>query len=188
MDAPLLPTIDLGLPGWTLRAWRAADAAALALHANNVEVWRWMSDSFPHPYTLAIAEHWVGRGHVDFGGNNWAIACADEAVGGCGMQPQAGPLRCNAEVGWWLAEPYWGRGVATRVAAALADRAFEDPDITRLFAPIHAGNQRSMRVAEKSGFVLEGVQRLGAIKAGRVIDRWVFARYRPGASAAPPEA
>jgi [ribosomal protein S5]-alanine N-acetyltransferase len=173
-----LPTIALGIEGWTLRAWRSGDAATLARHANNIEVWRWMSDSFPHPYTREIAEHWVTRGHIEFGGDNWAIACGEEAVGGCGVVPQQGPLCCNAEVGWWLAEEYWRRGVVTRVAGALVSHAFANPQITRVFAPIHAGNARSMRVAEKSGFVLEGVQRQGAIKAGRVIDRWVFARYR----------
>jgi RimJ/RimL family protein N-acetyltransferase len=174
-----LPTLDLGLPGWTLRAWRCDDAAALAIHANNEKVWRWMSDSFPHPYTREIAEQWVSRGHIDFGGDNWAIACDDEAVGGAGFHQLVGALSCSAEIGWWLAEAHWGRGVVTRVARVLAARAFENPEIMRVFAPIHAGNQRSARVAEKSGFALEAVQRQGAIKDGRVIDRWIFARYRP---------
>jgi len=174
----VLPTIELGLPGWRLRAWREGDAPALSTHADNVNVWRWMSDGFPHPYTLAIAEHWVRDGHVDFGGDNWAIACGDEAVGGCGIHPGTAQFRCNAEVGWWLAEAHWGRGVVTRVAAALVERAFADPQITRVFAPVHAGNLRSMRVAEKNGFRLEGVQPRSAIKDGRVIDRWVWARYR----------
>ncbi len=137
-----------------------------------------MSDGFPHPYTLALAESWVERGHVDFGGDHWAICCDDVAVGGCGIHPQDGPLRCNAEVGWWLAQPHWGRGVVTRVAATLVELAFANPGITRVFAPIHAGNRRSMRVAEKNGFVLEGVQRQGAVKDGQVIDRWIYARYR----------
>jgi RimJ/RimL family protein N-acetyltransferase len=134
-----LPTLALGVPGWSLRAWRASDAPALARHANNVNVWRWMSDAFPHPYTMAIAEHWVTRGHIDFGGDNWAIAFDDEAVGGCGIKQDAGPFRCNAEVGWWLAEEHWGRGIVTRVAALLVERAFANPDITRVIAPIHAG-------------------------------------------------
>jgi RimJ/RimL family protein N-acetyltransferase len=173
-----LPTLDLGRPGWTLRAWQGGDAASLSKHADNVNVWRWMSDSFPHPYTLDVAEHWVSRGHVDFGGENWAIAFGDEAVGGCGIHPGTGQFRCNAEVGWWLAEPHWGRGIGTRVAGLLAARAFENPQITRVFAPVHAGNRRSMRVAEANGFVLESVQPKSAIKAGRVIDRWIWARYR----------
>ncbi len=177
-SAECLPTVPLGIAGYALRPWRAGDAPALALHADNPNVWRWMSDSFPHPYTLEIAEHWVTRGHIDFGGDNWAITFRDEAVGGCGIHPGAGPFRCNAEVGWWLAESHWGQGVATLVAAALVAQAFADPEITRIHAPVHAGNQRSMRVAEKNGFVLEGVQRQSALKAGQVIDRWIWARYR----------
>jgi RimJ/RimL family protein N-acetyltransferase len=174
----LLPTIALGLDGWTLRAWRDSDAAALAEHASNAKVWRNMSDSFPHPYTLAMAEYWVRQGHIDFGGDNWAIALDDAAVGGCGIHQGDAQFRCNAEIGYWLAEPHWGRGVVTRVAQALAERAFADPEISRVFAPIHADNPASMRVAEKAGFVREALQPQSAIKAGRVIDRVVYARYR----------
>jgi [ribosomal protein S5]-alanine N-acetyltransferase len=173
-----LPTLDIGLPGWTLRPWRASDAAALAQHANDTEVWRWMSDSFPHPYTPEIAQHWCTRGHIDFGGDNWAIALDDAALGGCGIHQGEGQFCCNAEIGWWLARPHWGRGVVSRVAALLVQRAFGNPAITRVFAPIHAGNARSMAVASKAGLSLEGVQRQSAMKAGRPVDRHVFARYR----------
>jgi RimJ/RimL family protein N-acetyltransferase len=180
-EAQALPTLAIGLPGWTLRAWRASDAESLARHANDTEVWRWMSDAFPHPYTPEIARHWVARGHVDFGGDNWAIALDDVALGGCGIHGGEGQFRCNAEVGWWLARPYWGRGVVSRVAALLVQRAFANPVITRVFAPIHAGNERSMAVARKAGLALEGVQRLSAMKAGHPVDRHVFARYRDAA-------
>jgi [ribosomal protein S5]-alanine N-acetyltransferase len=176
-----LPTIDLGLPGWTLRAWRAwraGDAADLARHANDPDIGRWMSDSFPTPYTLAIAEHWVTRGHVDFGGDNWAIAFNDQAVGGCGVQQGSGPQRCVAEVGWWLGQAYWGRGVGGCVAEALVARAFENPQIARVFAPIHAGNERSMGAARSAGFTEECVQRQSAVKHGQVIDRHIFVVLR----------
>lgn len=173
-----LPTIPLGVDDWALRAWRQTDAPELARHAANINVWRWMSDSFPHPYTLPMAEYWCTRGHIEFGGDNWAIALRDDAVGGCGVIAQHGQFRCNAEVGWWLAEAHWGQGIVTRVAAALTQRAFSDPQITRVFAPVHTGNRRSMRVAEKNGFVLEGVQPKSAIKNGQVIDRWIWATYR----------
>jgi RimJ/RimL family protein N-acetyltransferase len=176
-----LPTLELGLPGWCLRAWRADDAPSLVRHANDVEVWRWMSDAFPHPYTSEIAEHWVRRGHVDFGGCNWAIAFDGQAVGGCGLAPMAGALRCNAEIGWWLAQAYWGRGVATHVARRLVQQGWADPVLTRLVAPIHAGNARSMRVAEKAGLTLEAVQRRSAWKAGRIIDRHLYSIVRTDA-------
>jgi len=180
-----LPTLDIGLAGWVLRCWRDSDAPALAEHANNLKVWRNMSDGFPHPYTLATAEHWARQGHLDFGGDNWAVAFDDTAVGGCGIAQQSGPTRCNAEIGYWLAEPYWGRGVATRVARALLERAFANHEITRVFAPIHAGNAASMRVAEKAGLARESVQPQSAIKAGQVIDRVVYACYRVPVSQTP---
>ena len=173
-----LPTIELPLSGWALRAWRHGDAEALAEHANNPKVWRNMSDRFPHPYTLEIARDWVQRGHVDFGGDNWAIILDDAAVGGCGIRQQDSHLRCNAEIGYWLAEPFWGRGVVTQVVRALIERALADPAITRVFAPIHADNPASMRVAEKAGMVRESVQPQSAIKAGQAIDLVVYARYR----------
>ena len=179
-----LPTLPTGLEGWALRAWRDDDAAALAEHAGNVKVWRNMSDSFPHPYTLQTAEHWVRCGHIDFGGDNWAIAVEDRAVGGCGIAQGSAQFRCNAEIGYWLAEAWWGRGIATRVVRALVQRAFANAEITRVFAPIHAYNPASMRVVEKCGFVREGLLRKSAIKAGQVIDRVLYATHRPDDSAA----
>jgi RimJ/RimL family protein N-acetyltransferase len=182
----MLPTLALGIDGWTLRAWRDSDAPALAEHASNPKVWRNMSDSFPHPYVLSIAEHWVRRGHIEFGGDNWAIAFQDQAVGGCGIHREEGGFRCNAEIGYWIAEPYWGRGVGTQVARTLTEHAFDNPEVTRVFAPIHAYNPASIRVVEKAGFVREGVLRLSAIKAGQVIDRVLMARYRPDIEGAVP--
>ncbi len=174
-----LPTIDLDLPGWTLRAWRLDDADSLALHANNIRVWRNMSDRFPYPYTLEIAQHWVESGHVDFGGDNWAIAFEGLAVGGAGILPGAGPSACSVEIGYWLGEPYWGRGAVTRVVAALTAQALARPGVTRVFAPVHADNPASMRVLEKNGFEREGLQRRAVLKAGAPIDITTWARIRP---------
>jgi len=173
---PALPTLDLGLPGWCLRAWAATDAPSLAAHADNPRVWRNMADTFPQPYTLEIAQHWVARGHIDFGGDNWAIACEGTAVGGCGVHRGAGGERCNVEIGYWLGEPYWGHGVVSQVVRVLTARAFALPGVTRVFAPVHADNPASMRVLQKNGFRREGLLRRSAIKGGQVIDRVLWAR------------
>lgn len=175
---PPLPSFPLDLHGWTLRAWRASDAESLAQHANNERVWRNMSEAFPHPYTLEAARHWVARGHIDFGGDNWAIALDDDAVGGCGLHQGAGGERCNVEIGYWLGEPYWGRGVVTQVARVLTEQAFARPEVSRVFAAVHADNPASMRVLQKNGFFREAELRQSAIKAGRVIDRVQWARLR----------
>jgi RimJ/RimL family protein N-acetyltransferase len=152
----------------------------LSLHANNLKVWRNTSDRFPHPYTLAIARHWVEQGHVEFGGNNWAIAFDDAAVGGAGIVQQPGQYRCNVEIGYWLGEPYWGRGVATEVTRVLTERAFAWPEVTRVFASVHADNPASMRVLQKNGYEREGLQRRSAMKNGVAIDRVFFAKIASG--------
>lgn len=175
---PPLPSLPLDLHGWTLRAWRASDAESLAQHANNERVWRNMSEAFPHPYTLEAARHWVARGHIDFGGDNWAIALDDDAVGGCGLHQGAGGERCNVEIGYWLGEPYWGRGVVAQVARVLTEQAFARPEVSRVFAAVHSDNPASMRVLQKNGFFREAELRQSAIKAGRVIDRVQWARLR----------
>jgi formate/nitrite transporter len=171
-----LPTLDIGLPGWTLRAWREADADALALHANDTEVWRWMSDSFPHPYTTDIARHWVTRGHIDFGGDNWAIALDDRALGGCGIHGGDGQLRCNAEVAH--------RPRAFEIAQALLDgfnrhyrlfRATSRAAKQRFEQADWLGQQRAQR--ERIEFydqrVNEAAERCGEFNATRLsMDTW----------------
>jgi [ribosomal protein S5]-alanine N-acetyltransferase len=181
-----LPTIALVSAGWALRAWRAGDAPALSTQANDEAVWRNMSEGFPHPYTLEIARHWVAQGHIDFGGDNWAITLHDLAVGGCGVHVGTGGMRCNAEIGYWLGRAHWGGGIATEVVQALTARAFADPQVMRVFAPVHAYNPASIRVLAKNGFQQEALLRLSAVKAGTVIDRVLMARHRPDVSAGLP--
>jgi len=172
------PTVPLSQPGFSLRAWAHNDAMALTHVAGDDKVWCWMSDSFPHPYTLEVAQHWVDRGHVEFGGENCAVSWDGVAVGGAGFHPGSSFLRCSVEIGYFLAPPIWGHGVGTAVVAALTKLAFALPEVTRVFAPVHGGNAASMRILEKNGFVCEGTQRLSVFKAGQVIDRVIWATYR----------
>ncbi len=137
-----------------------------------------MSDAFPHPYTIEIARQWVARGHIDFGGDNWAIASQDEAVGGCGVRPGSGAARCSCEIGYWLSQAFWNRGVGSRVIRALVSEAFARPDVTRVFANVHADNPASMRVLQKNGFEREGLLRKSVMKAGMPIDVVSYARIR----------
>lgn len=175
--SPGAESILAGHPGWGLRPWREDDAADLSDVAGDPAVWRWMSDHFPHPYTLEHAQHWVGRGHAEFGGTNLAIAYQGRAVGGAGWHALSGPQRCNCEIGYFLAPPHWRQGVGTAVVGELLRKALKEPEITRVFAPIHAGNAASAGVLRKNGFVTEGIQRLAAFKAGRVIDLEIWAYY-----------
>ena len=178
MDDPLdLSPITLPLPGWTMRAWRESDVAQLACIADDERIAAWMSDTWPHPYTEADAHWWVSEGQFAMG-TSWALCQDDVAQGGAGLHPQGGFQRCNVEVGWWLTPDCWGQGVVPAAARVLLERSFADAAVHRVFAPIHAGNTRSMRVAEKIGMRLESVQPMSAYKRGRVIERHLWASYR----------
>jgi [ribosomal protein S5]-alanine N-acetyltransferase len=170
-------------PGWCLRRWQASDIARLAAIANDERIAAWMSDTWPAPYTEADARWWVQEGQLALG-DNWCISHDGLAWGGCGSHRLAGFLRCNVEVGWWLSPDQWGQGIVSAAAQVLLRGSFEDPEVHRVFAPIHAGNTRSMRVALNAGLRLEAVQPQSAFKRGQVIDRHVFAAYRSDTAAA----
>ena len=169
-------TIVLPQPGWSMRAWREDDVAALARAANDERILQWMSDTWPSPYTEDDARWWIGTGQHT-GGMAWALCRDDVPWGGAGVHPQTGFQRCNVELGWWLHPDHWGQGVVPAAAVHLVEQAFALPEVTRVFAPIHAGNDRSVRVAEKVGMRLEAVQPRSAFKRDKVIDRVIYARY-----------
>lgn len=117
---------------WKLRPWLASDAEPVARYANNRKVWRNLLDAFPHPYTEADALRWIGDHQHDDPPTEFAIASDTEAIGAIGFRPGKDVGRRSAMVGYWLGEPYWGRGIATGAARALVDYAFKNFDLVRL--------------------------------------------------------
>ncbi|RQO61894.1 GNAT family N-acetyltransferase [Paucibacter sp. KBW04] len=168
-----------------LRELRLDDAPALQRHADDEAVWRNLFEGFPHPYTLADAEAWCGGGWR-MGGFVWAIESADtpgELIGCIGVRPESGWLRCNAEVGYWIGQAFWRRGICSEALRLVSDWAWrEQPELSRLYAPIFAWNQGSQAVARRAGYMLEARLPQSAFKAGRLIDRVVWAAYRQAAS------
>jgi len=162
----------------TLRAWRRGDESSLVRYANNRNVWQNLRDRFPHPYTTGDADEWIRTAGVESPLANFAIVVAGEAVGGTGLTLGTDVFRRSAEVGYWLGEPFWGRGIATEVLRAITDYAFDSFDICRLEAGVFEWNPASMRVLEKAGYVYEGRARLGVTKGGRTGDRVLYARVR----------
>lgn len=173
MNGPPVPTTFGSLRHWTVR-----DKASLVRYANNRKIWMSLRDAFPHPYTEASAEAFlemVGRQDpVTF----FAIATSDEAIGGIGVSIGADVHRRTAELGYWLAEPFWGRGIVSEAVSAFTDYAFDQFDLVRIHAEPYAVNAASCRVLEKSGYVAEGLMRSNAIKDGRLLDQWLYAKVR----------
>jgi len=163
----------------TLRELRPADAPSIQRHADDEAVWRNLFEGFPRPYTRAHADAWCSGGARGMG-MVWAIERRGEAIGCIGLRPDAGWLRCNAEVGYWIGRVYWGRGITSEALGLLTQWAWRAlPELTRLYAPIYANNEASQRVAEHCGYTLEARMPKSAIKAGLVIDRVQYAIYRP---------
>jgi [ribosomal protein S5]-alanine N-acetyltransferase len=138
-----------------------------------------MRDRFPHPYLDEHADAWLAYAVVDPPREGlYAIDIGGEAVGTISVERQMDiEWRC-AEIGYWLSEAHWGRGVATEVVQRLTATVWEHTDIIRLFASVFAWNPASMRVLEKAGYVREGVHARSGVKDGVVIDRAVYALVR----------
>ncbi len=171
--------LELALSRCTLRPWRRGDEASLVRHANNRNVWRNLRDRFPHPYTAADADAWIARASAQTPATSAAIVVDEAAVGGVGLELGVDVFRRSAEIGYWLGEPFWGRGIATEVLGAFTEYAFAHFDLCRLEAAVFEWNPASMRVLEKAGYTLEGRARLAVTKDGRTGDRLLYALVRP---------
>jgi len=109
----------------------------------------------------------------------FAIASPTEAIGSIGLMLGADVHRFTAELGYWLAEPFWGQGIMTRAVQAMVEFAFAELKLHRVRAEPYAANPASARVLEKAGFLLEGRLRASACKEGRVLDQLLYARVNP---------
>ena len=158
-----------------VRSWRTSDAESLLRHANNRNIWLNLRDAFPHPYTKHDARAYIRSVRDRSPETTFAIAVDDEAVGSIGFVLRTDVERVSAEIGYWLAEPFWGRGITSEALAALTRYAIDTHRLTRIYALPFAWNLASCRVLEKAGYVLEARLRRSAIKDGQVTDQMQYA-------------
>ncbi len=177
-----------------LREARDDDVPSLARYANNRAVWINLRDGFPHPYALDDAKRFVAMirdhqpptilviesegccdGTADSRGLPQFRAGDREAIGAIGLTLHRDVERVSAELGYWIAEPFWGRGITTAAVRAMVTYAFETFPLTRVYALPYAANVPSARVLEKAGFRLEARMRRAVIKDGRVQDQLMYA-------------
>jgi ribosomal-protein-alanine N-acetyltransferase len=158
-----------------VRSWRASDLDSLVKHADNRNIWINLRDRFPHPYTRRDGQRFIRSMRESSPETAFAIAVEGAAVGGIGFVLQQDVERVSAEIGYWLGEPFWGRGITTQAVAAVTRYAIETHGLTRLFAVPFAYNVASCRVLQKAGYVLEALLRRSAIKDGRLVDQSQYA-------------
>lgn len=167
------------LPGCVLRPWAPTDAPSIAAFANDPGVAGNLRDVFPHPYGIDDAHDFLARVVGQDPVLHHCIEVDGAAAGGCGVFPQTDVYRYSAEIGYWLARPYWGRGIVTGVVGAMTEYAFDQLGVVRVFAGVFDWNPASMRVLEKCGYEREGVQRRAVFKDGRFGDAVLYAKVRP---------
>ena len=162
-----------------VRSWETSDAESIARYANNRKVWINLRDAFPHPYTRQNAREFIRSCRQRSPETTFAIAVDGEAIGSAGFVLHPDVERVSAEIGYWIGEPFWGRGIATDALSGLTRYAIETHGLTRVYALPFAWNAASCRVLEKAGFVLEARLRRSAIKDGAVTDQMQYAFIVP---------
>ncbi len=172
--------LPLGIDDMVIRDWRMDDADALVKYADNLNVWRNLMDAFPHPYTRRDARDWLANATDQEPRTVFAIATPDEAIGSIGLKLLGDVARKSAEVGYWLGEPFWGRGIATAAVRSFTVWALHDSGLglERLFAGVFSWNEASMRVLENAGYLREGLFRRHVFKDGQFADLVVYGRLR----------
>ena len=161
-----------------IRPWRDGDQLSLIRHADNRNVWLNVRDNFPHPYTLADADRWIHHATNALKDLVFAIEVEGEAAGGIGLVAKEDVYRLSLEIGYWLGEQHWGKGIMTECVGAITQYAFTTFEITRLYADVFEWNTASMRVLEKNGYVKEGRMQQAIIKDGKVGDVVLYATVR----------
>lgn len=161
-----------------LRPWSIEDLDSLVKYANNYNIAKNLMDIFPYPYSIEDGKTFIERTIKNSPPNTLAIEIKGEASGAIGVHPGTDIYRKNAEMGYWLAEPYWGKGIITRAISQMVDYGFKNWDITRIYARPYGHNIASQKALEKAGFVLEARLDKTIFKNGEYIDELIYAIRR----------
>lgn len=185
----LLPLLGKKKPGistpevidcghFRLRPLTKADAPSIAQNADNPKIAGMLQDAFPHPYSVEDAEQFINYLTATDEQKVFGIDVDGHIVGAIGLKLQPDVYSCSAEMGYWLGETYWRRGIMSKAIAAVADHAFQLMDLIKVFARVYEHNPGSMRSLEKAGFQKEGVAKSAVIKNGEVLDIHLFGKVR----------
>ncbi len=167
------PTVWFISRRFSLRNWQESDAESLLKYANNYNIAKNLTDKFPHPYTKQNALDFISM--MKESPSVFAIVLDGEAIGGIGLHQQSDVFCKNAELGYWLGEPFWRQGIITAAIEQAVAYGFENMDITRIFARPFGSNIGSQRVLEKAGFRKEAHFEKTCFKFGNFEDELHYA-------------
>jgi ribosomal-protein-alanine N-acetyltransferase len=158
-----------------LRPWQEEDKNELQRIANNSEVTRYLRERFPHPYTRNDAERWIALNIMGLHETHFCIESDGKPAGGIGIDIQNDIHKYTAELGYWLGEEYWGKGIITECIKVVTPHFFTKFQLKRIYATAFAGNVASLKALEKAGYKFEGILRKYAFKDGMDMDGAMYA-------------
>ena len=159
----------------SLRPLNEQDATVIASLANNPKIAANLRDIFPSPYTFQDAVQFISLAQHGILGFCRAICYGGQFTGVISLTPQSDIYRHSAEIGYWLGEPFWNRGIMSAAIELICTHAFNQLGITRIFAGVFDGNEASKAVLVKNGFMLEGKKTKGVLKNNRLLDEYFLA-------------
>ncbi len=157
-----------------LRELHPADKQILAELANNKRIWNNVRDFFPHPYTEKDAIEFIEICAKENPKTTFAIEFQNEFVGITGLVLQTDIYRTTAEIGYWIGEPYWNKGIATKAVKLLVNYGFDSLKLNRIFSGVFENSKASQKVLEKCGFRLEGIFEKSILKNNAIINEYRY--------------
>lgn len=161
-----------------LVTWNEAHFHQLYPLANNPKIAMNLRDSFPQPYTIHDARHWIEHNQKFNPPQNFAIEFEGRLAGSIGCDRGKDELRTNMELGFWVGEAFWGKGIATEAVKLFTQHLLDRFDIQRIYAQVYDFNVESMNVLEKAGYIPEAILKKAFIKRGVVGDIFQYVKIR----------
>jgi [ribosomal protein S5]-alanine N-acetyltransferase len=167
---------------YCIRDFINEDKYSLVKYADNYNVYKNLRDRFPKPYTLHDAEEWIKLNKQTIPPLSFAIANESELIGTIGLELYNDVYRKGCEIGYWLGEPFWGKGITTEAVKCFSNYIFNAYSFNRISAHTFSGNPASAKVLEKAGFSFEGRLRKGVYKEGHFYDVLLYGLLRGDSS------
>lgn len=160
----------------SIRKWKIEDAEQLKNAINNEKILDNLRDGIPYPYTIENAQEFITQtlNAPKDSQYSWAILVDNKVIGSVGVFRKDNIHYQTAEIGYYIAEEYWGNDIMTKVITEVCNYIFNETDIIRIFAEPFAYNVASCKVLEKEGFEFEGTLRNNAVKNNKILDMKMY--------------
>ncbi len=166
--------MKISLGDFCIRSYEFSDKESLVKYANNYNISKLLREQFPFPYTVTDAETWLIHACNQEPETSFVISTDKELIGAIGIILQEDVHRFSAEIGYWVGEPFWGKGIATIAVKSFTDFSFKYFNLNRIFANVFEGNDASEKVLIKSGYRKEATLKKSVFKDETFLDQYIY--------------